>query len=48
MGKRRDPSPAILAIHSQEAHASGIQFFCSGPLFLAKEIPAKFLALRKE
>jgi len=48
VGKRRDPSPAILAIHSREAHASGIPFYCSGPLFLAKEIPAKFLSLWRE
>lgn len=45
VGKRRDPSPAILEIHSREAHAGGVQFYCTGPLFLAKEIPAKFVTL---
>lgn len=45
VGRRRDPSPAILVIHSREAHASGIRFYRTGPLFLSKEIPAKFLSL---
>ncbi|MBI2089684.1 MAG: RNA 2'-phosphotransferase [Deltaproteobacteria bacterium] len=45
VGRRRDPSPAILVIDSQKAHASGIRFFRTGPLFLTKEIPVKFLSL---
>lgn len=45
VGKRRDPSPAVLVIHSQNAHASGIRFYRSGPLFLTTEIPVKFLSL---
>ena len=45
VGKRRDPSPAVLMIRSQDAHASGIPFYRAGPLFLAKEIPPKFLSL---
>lgn len=45
VGRRRDPSPAILIIDSQTAHASGVLFYPSGPLFLAKEIPPKFLSL---
>lgn len=45
VGKRRDPSPTILLVDSRAARASGILFYSSGPLFLAKEIPAKFLSL---
>ena len=45
VGKRRDPSPTILLVDSQNARASGILFYSSGPLFLATEIPAKFLSL---
>lgn len=45
VGKRRDPSPTILLVDSQAARASGILFYSSGPLFLATEIPAKFLSL---
>lgn len=45
VGKRRDPSPTVLVVDSGAAHASGILFYSSGPLFLAKEIPPKFLSL---
>ncbi|MEK6601159.1 MAG: RNA 2'-phosphotransferase [Candidatus Binatota bacterium] len=45
VGKRRDPSPTIVVVDSRGAHASGIPFYSSGPLFLATEIPAKFLSL---
>ena len=45
VGKRRDPSPTILLVDSRAAYASGILFYSSGPLFLATEIPAKFLSL---
>ena len=45
VGKRRDPSPTILLVDSRAARASGILFYSSGPLFLATEIPAKFLSL---
>lgn len=48
VGGRRDPFPAILVVDSQAAHASGISFYQSGPLFLAKEVPAKFLSLWKK
>lgn len=47
VGKRRDPSPTILVVDSRGAHASGILFYCSGPLYLAKEIPPRFLSLRE-
>jgi len=45
VGKRRDPAPTVLVVDSKAAHASGVLFYSSGPLFLAKEIPAKFLSL---
>ena len=45
VGRRRDPSPTILVIDSQGAHASGILFYPSGPLFLTKEVPPSFLSL---
>jgi len=45
VGGRRDPFPAVLVIDSLAAHAGGISFYRSGPLFLAKEVPAKFLSL---
>ncbi len=45
VGKRRDPLPSILVVDSQRAHASGILFYSSGPLFLAKEVPSRFLSL---
>ncbi|HEV8341225.1 MAG TPA: RNA 2'-phosphotransferase [Candidatus Binatia bacterium] len=45
VGRRRDPSPSVVVVDCQAAHADGIPFYCSGPLFLAKEIPAKFLSL---
>ncbi len=45
VGKRRDPLPAVLVVNSQEAHADGIPFYQAGPLFLAKEIPPRFLSL---
>lgn len=45
VGKRRDPAPTVLVVDSKAAHASGVLFYSSGPLFLAKEIPPKFLSL---
>ena len=46
VARRHDPSPAILVVDAQAAHAEGIRFFESGPLFLVEQIPAKFLSLR--
>ncbi|MFB3108175.1 MAG: RNA 2'-phosphotransferase [Candidatus Binatia bacterium] len=48
VGKRRDPLPAVLVIQSQEAHTDGVHFYHSGPLFLTKGIPPKFLSLWKD
>lgn len=46
VGKRRDPAPAIVVIDAQAAHAEGIRFYPSGPLFLVENVPPKFLSLR--
>jgi len=46
VARRHDPSPAILVIDAQAAHAEGIRFYESGPLFLVEQVPAKFLSLR--
>lgn len=45
VGKRRDPSPAVIIVDAQSAHAEGISFFAAGPLFLVESIPPKFLSL---
>ncbi len=47
VGKRHDPSPAVVVIDSREAHSSGILFYPCGPLILTEEVPAKFLSLWK-
>lgn len=48
VGKRHDPLPTILLVDARGAYASGVCFYLSGPLFLAKEIPARFLSLREK
>jgi len=45
VGRRRDPSPAIVVVDARAAHESGISFYVSGPLYLSGEIPARFLSL---
>ena len=45
VGKRRDPIPAIVVVDARAAHAEGVYFFASGPLFLVKNVPPKFLSL---
>jgi putative RNA 2'-phosphotransferase len=47
VGKRRDPSPAIVVVDAEAAHAEGIRFYLSGPLFLVESVPPKFLSLRQ-
>jgi putative RNA 2'-phosphotransferase len=46
VGRRRDPSPAIIVVDSQRAHAEGVRFYRSGPVFLVEYVPPKFLSLR--
>jgi putative RNA 2'-phosphotransferase len=48
VGRRRDPSPSIVVIDSQAAYAHGVLFYPSGPLFLAREVPPRFLSLWEE
>lgn len=48
IGRRRDANPAVLVIAAQAAHANGIVFYASGPLFLAGEIPPQFLSWWQE
>lgn len=46
VARRHDPAPAIIIVDAQTAHAEGIRFYASGPLFLVEQVPAKFLSLR--
>ncbi len=46
VARRHDPAPAILVVDAQAAHAEGIHFYESGPLYLVENVPAKFLSLR--
>jgi len=46
VARRHDPSPSLLVVDAQAAHAEGIRFYESGPLFLVEQVPAKFLSLR--
>ena len=45
VGRRRDPAPALIIVDALGAHAEGVRFFASGPLFLAENVPGKFLSL---
>jgi len=45
VGKRHDPSPAIVVVDAKRAHTEGVHFFASGPLFLAEGVSARFLSL---
>ena len=44
-GKATDPAPAIIVVDAVAAHADGVRCFASGPLFLAENVPLKFLSL---
>jgi RNA:NAD 2'-phosphotransferase (TPT1/KptA family) len=46
VAKRHDPAPVIIIVDAQSAHGEGVRFYQSGPLFLAENVPAKFLSLR--
>ena len=46
VGERHDPAPTIIVVHAATAHAEGIRFYRSGPLFLAEYVPGKYLSLR--
>ncbi len=47
VGRRRDPAPAIIVVAARAAQQSGIEFYSSGPLYLAPQIPSRFLSVRK-
>jgi putative RNA 2'-phosphotransferase len=46
VARRHDPAPAVLVVDARAAQDQGIRFYQSGPLFLAENIPAKFLSLK--
>lgn len=46
VARRHDPAPSVLVIDAQAAHAEGVRFYESGPLFLVENVPAKYLSLR--
>ena len=48
VGRRHDRSASVVVIDAQAAHVAGILFYLSGPVYLAAEIPARFLSLQKE
>jgi len=48
VGRRRDPSPAVIVVAARAAHEDGVEFYASGPLFLAAAIPPQFLSLGQE
>ena len=47
VGRRGDPHPEVVIVAAREAHASGIEFYQSGPLFLTRAVPPKFLSLQR-
>ena len=46
VARRHDPLPAVIIVDAQAAHADGIRFYQSGPLFLVENVPSKFLSLK--
>jgi putative RNA 2'-phosphotransferase len=48
VGRRRDPAPAVIVVAARAAHEGGIEFYSSGPLYLAAAVPRDFLSLEKE
>jgi putative RNA 2'-phosphotransferase len=46
VARRHDPVPTIIVVDAQAAHDEGVRFYKSGPLFLAENVPAKFLSLQ--
>ena len=47
IGKRRDPTPAVIVVDARDARQANIFFYSSGPLFLAETVPAQFLSLKE-
>jgi putative RNA 2'-phosphotransferase len=46
VARRHDPLPAVIIVDAEAAHAEGVRFYQSGPLFLVENVPAKFLSLK--
>ena len=46
VGQRHDPSAVIVVVDCRAAHAGGVRFYRSGPLFLVENVPPEFLSLR--
>ncbi len=45
IGKRRDPKPILLTVHSAQAHDSGQEFFNGGEfIYLVKTLPPTFIS----
>jgi putative RNA 2'-phosphotransferase len=44
IGKRKDPKPVLLEIHTTPAREQGVQFWTFGQLYLAREIAAGFIS----
>jgi putative RNA 2'-phosphotransferase len=47
VGKRRDPTPAIIVVDASAAHRANVPFYSTGPLFLAENIPPQFLQMKQ-
>ena len=46
VARRPDPTPAVIVVQARAAHAEGVRFYRSGPLFLTENVPARFLLLK--
>jgi putative RNA 2'-phosphotransferase len=46
VARRHDPTPAVSVVQARAAHAEGVRFYRSGPLFLTENVPARFLSLK--
>ncbi len=46
VGRRRDPTPAVIVVDTRAARQANIAFYPSGPLFLAENVPPQFLSLK--
>ena len=44
VARRKTEQPVVLRIHAQEAHAAGAAFYREGKVYLASQIPARFLS----
>jgi putative RNA 2'-phosphotransferase len=47
IGRRRDPTPAVIVVDAGAARQANVSFYSSGPLFLAETVPPQFLSLKQ-